>query len=199
MANRPNWEETMRRIIVAALIAILALQAAPSLAERDRMVRRERHGRVVTRTRVVVHRGFPIHRNLPVVVVRRHPVVLTERIVYGAPLLWAGLVVPLPARERLIWEDSETLDKSEGWTDVVLDVNGRGERLFLELTGRTQIGFAEVVFGNDEARVVDFNEGTRKPGIYDLLDFRGGRDVRYVRLVARAMEPTVRVIVRMER
>ena len=184
----------MRRFLVVSLIALSAvLLTAETGAARVKIVERRGH----VRTKVVVHAGFPIRRALPMVVVRRRPVVVTERLVYAPPVIWRPLFVSLPPRERLVWEDGETLQKSEGWTEVALDVNDRGEQLYLELTGRTQLDWAEVVFGNGQAEVVDFNAGTHRPGIYSLLDFRDGRTVRYVRLVARAMSPESRVIVRL--
>ena len=144
----------MRRFLVVSLIALSAvLLTAEAGAGRGRVVERRAHAR----TRVVVHAGFPIRRALPVVVVRRRPVVVTERIVYARPVLWLPLFVSLPPRERLAWEDGETLQKYEGWTEVALDVNDRGDKLYLELTGRTQLDWAEVVFGNGQAEVVDFS------------------------------------------
>jgi hypothetical protein len=186
----------MRRFLVISLIALSAmLLAAEAGAGRVKVVERKGHAR----TRVVVHTGFPIRRALPVVVVRRRPVVVTEHLVYASPVLWRPLFVSLPPRERLVWEDAETLQKSDGWTEVTLEVNDRGEKLYLELAGRAQLEWAEVVFGNGQAEVVDFNAGTHRPGIYSLLDFRDGRMVRYVRLLARAKSPESRITLRLQR
>ncbi len=186
----------MRRFLVVSIIALSAvlLTAEAGMA---RVKVAERKGRA--RTRVVVHPGFPIRRALPVVVLRRRPVVVTERLVYVRPVIWLPLFVSLPPRARLVWEDGETLQKYEGWTEVALDVNDRGDKLYLELTGRTQLDWAEVVFGNGQAQVVDFNARTHRPGLYSLLDFRDGRTVRYVRLLARAKSPQSRVVVRLQR
>jgi len=188
----------MRRFTWWSLVAALGLLTLAGAASAGRVKVVERRGHV--RTRVVVREHFPIRRQLPVVVVRRpQRVVVTERIVYAPPVIWAAVVVSLPPRERLVWEDGETLVKGEGWTDVQLDVNDRGQKLYLELTGRTKLEFAEVVFGDGEARVVDFAQRDHPPGIYSLLDFRDGRMVRYVHLVARATSAESRVIVRMEK
>jgi hypothetical protein len=89
--------------------------------------------------------------------------------------------------------------KSEGWTEVTLEVNDPGERIDLELTGRTQLDWSEVIFGNGQAEVVDFNAGTHRPGIYSLRNFRDGLQVRYVRLLARAKSPESRIIVRLQK
>jgi len=186
----------MRYFLVVSLIAPSALLLTVE-AEAGRVKVVERRGH--TRTKAVVHTGFPIRRSLPVVLVRCRPVVVTERIVYAPLVIWRPLFVSLPSRERLGWEDGETLRESEGWTEAALDVNDRGEKLNLELTGRTQLDWAEVVFGNGQAEVVDFNAGTHRPGIYSLLDFRDGRQVRYVRLLARAQSPESRIIVRLQR
>ena len=204
----------MRRVLVVSLIALSAvLLIAEAGADRVKDVERNGHARtkvdertkVITRTKVdahakvVVHAGFPIRRALPLVVVRRRPMVVTERIVYAPLIIWRPLFVSLPPRERLGWEDSEILQKSEGWTEVTLEVNDRGDKLYLELTGRTQLDWAEVVFGNGQAEVVDFNAGTHQPGIYSLLDFRDWRTVSYVRLLARAKSPESRMIVRLQK
>jgi hypothetical protein len=42
-------------------------------------------------------------------------------------------------------------------------------------------------------------EWTRDPGFYELLDFRDGRQVDHVRLVARARTPEARVALQMEK
>ena len=55
---------------------------------------------------------------------------------------------------------------------MVLDVNDVGGSLYLELSGSTQLDFAEVVFSDGYARVVDFRQRTHRPGFYELMDFR---------------------------
>jgi hypothetical protein len=89
--------------------------------------------------------------------------------------------------------------KSEGWTEVTLEVNEGGERLDLELTGRTRLDWARVIFGNGQAEVVDFNAGTHRPRIYSLLTFRDGLQVRYVRLLGRAKSPESLIILRLQK
>jgi hypothetical protein len=56
-----------------------------------------------------------------------------------------------------------------------------------------------VVFENGDARVVDMKEWTRGPGYYELLDFRDGRRVDHVRVVARARSDEARVALKMEK
>lgn len=186
----------MKTLVALALVGCLALQSTDAAAARRvRVVHRGPH-----RTTVVVHRGHPIRRALPIVVVRtpRRAVVVAPAV-FLVPVAWGATVVALPERERLIWEDAETLSKADDWTDFTLNVDDRGSQLFLELVGRAQLNFAEVVFRNGDAQVVDFNEKTRGPGIYNLLDFRDGREVSHVRMVARAKSDDARVIVRMAR
>ena len=68
-----------------------------------------------------------------------------------------------------------------------MDVDRRGNRLMMEIDrGPAQLSFAEVVFENGETQVVDFNDRVLGRGIYPLLDFRDGRKIDHVRLVARA-------------
>ena len=49
-----------------------------------------------------------------------------------------------------------------------------------------QISFAEVVCENGETQVVDFNDRVHAKGVYSLLDFKAGRRVDHVRIVAKA-------------
>ncbi len=183
----------MKRLVLACTLAALGLTlTAPAFARRVVVVHRGPH-----RTTVVVRRGFPIRRPLPVVVVHPRPAVLVTPAVFLAPVIWVATVATLPPRERLVWEDSEKLVQDEDWTEFSLNVNDRGTHLFLEVEGRAQLNFAEVVFANGEAQVVDFNEGTRGPGVYSLLNFADGRKVSHVRFVARAKTPEARLITRM--
>lgn len=103
-------------------------------------------------------------------------------------------------RERLVWEDHETLFRDEEWVEFTLDCNARGVKLWFEVKdGRTRIDWAEVVFENGDAQVVDFSERSIGPGLYPLLDFRDGRRVDHVRMVAKSVSREVKLILRMEK
>jgi hypothetical protein len=185
----------MKRWILALVFAAMFVQiASPVLATRKRAVH---HG--PRRTAVVVHKGFPIRRAFPEVVVRPARVVVrVAPAVFLAPLAWRATVVAAPAADVLIWQDGETLEKEADWTEFTLSVNGRGRALYLEiLGGKAQIQFAEVVFENGEAQVVDFKEATEKPGFYALLDFADGRKVDHVRMVARAKDDETRIVLKL--
>ena len=151
---------------------------------------------------VVVHRGWPIRRPLRVVYV--HPSHVTYRVapaVYLAPVFWTGTVVRVaPRRDVLVWQDAETLNRDESWTEFTLNADTRGTRLWLEVVGgKVQFDWAEVTFQNGDTRVVDMKEWTRGPGLYELLDFRDGRMVDHVRVVARAKSEEARVALKMEK
>ncbi len=190
----------MKRLMMIVLVAAVAGQlAAPDPASAARRVRVVHRG-PYHRTVVVVHRGWPLRRPLPVVVV--HPVrraVVVAPVVFLAPVVWTGRVATLPDHDRLVWEDGETLSREEGWTEFTLNADARGDALFLEVRGKAQIDFAEVVFENGDTQVVDFSQRTRGAGIYSLLDFRDGRRVSHVRMVARARSDEARLVLRMER
>jgi hypothetical protein len=144
--------------------------------------------------------GHPLVRPGRMVVVRTAPpVVVRERIVYAAPVVWAPRVVAVPVRERLVWEDSERFARSEDWVDTTLRAGQSGNRLFLRINGRAQVDFAEVHFRNGNVQVVDFRERPLDPGTYSLLDFPDGRHVEYVRLVARARSNEAKISVLMAR
>lgn len=189
----------MKRLVILCMLAALSLQSvAPADAARRVVVRRGPHHRTV----VVVHRGWPLRRPLRAVVI--HPV----RVTYGvAPavflpmVVWTGVVVATaPARDILVWEDSETINADEGWAEFTLNCDARGTKLWLEVAaGKAQFDWAEVTFENGEARVVDMKEWTRGPGLYPLLDFADGRNVDHVRVVARAKSDEARVVLELEK
>jgi 3-methyladenine DNA glycosylase AlkD len=107
-------------------------------------------------------------------------------VTYAPVVVWAPRVAALPARDRLVFEDSEKIERNEDWVDSQFGVDNRGRALLLQLQGRAQLNFAEVTFGNGSVQVVDFNDAVQTPGVYTLLDFADGREVKQVRIVARA-------------
>jgi hypothetical protein len=76
----------------------------------------------------------------------------------------------------------------------------RGTKLWVEVAaGNAQFDWAEVVFENGKARVVDMKEWTRGPGLYPLLDLADGRKVDHVRMVARAKGDEARIVLKMQK
>jgi len=185
----------MSRSSLLALTVVLAASAA-SLGEAVTRVRVTHHA---THTTVVVHRGFPLHRPLPrVVVVAPRVHVRVAPMVYLPPVVWTATVVAAPAPAQLSWQDSAELAREAGWTDFTLNADARGRKLFIEVgPGSARLNFAEVVFENGDAQVVDFSEHVRPPGLYSLLDFADGRRVDHVRIVAEADSDSARVALRL--
>ena len=184
--KRKNW-------LAVAVLLVAALSAAGTVsAGRVRVVHRGH------RTRVVVHRGFPLRRTLPHVVVRTpHVAVRVEPRVFLPPVVFGAVVLTArPAPAAVVWHQAETLDHDDEWVDFTLNADRRGSRLYLAVDeGAARINFAEVVFENGDAQVVDFNEKVYAPGYYSLLDFKDGRKVDHVRLVASADAPTSSIAV----
>lgn len=175
----------MKKAITIALLsfAVLLPFASESEAARVRVVRTRPRARV----RVTVHTGFPIRRTLPTVVVRGPVVRVAPRVYLGPVAFTAVALASLPPAETRVWTYAETLDREDGWTDFNMDVDKRGTRLLLDIEqGSAQISFAEVVFENGDAQVVDFNDSIHRRGVYSLLDFSDGRKVDHVRFVAKA-------------
>lgn len=173
----------MKQKLSVALLALILLSATAGEAARVRVTHKGPRGR---RTTVTVRTGFPIRRTLPAVVVRPAPVVRVAPRVYLAPVVFsAAVVASLPPNHE--WSSSEELDREDGWTDFTMDVDRRGDALFLQIDrGAAQISFAEVVFENGETQVVDFNDRVHRTGTYRLIDFKDGRKVDHVRIVAKA-------------
>ncbi len=169
-----------RRAFAAGLVAAVLPVAA----------RAQRRRRVVVRpNRIVVRPGHPIARAAALSVVVRPPrrtVVVAAPLVFLPAIAFTAVVVSLPARERLVWEDSETLENDEGWVESNFGVDDRGDAVYLQVSGRAQLNFAEVVYENGDVRVVDFDEREYRDSIFRLYEIPGVRNVKTVRLVARA-------------
>ncbi|HEU4387549.1 MAG TPA: hypothetical protein VFV34_07115 [Blastocatellia bacterium] len=176
----------MKRLRLSAPViafVLTMLLPAQSLSQRRHVVVRTKPHR----TTLVVRTGHPVRRPLPATVVvrpARRPVVVGAPLVWLPPVAWTAPVVALPSRERLAWQDSETIDNDEGWVDTNFGIDSSGNALFLEIAGKAELNFAEVTFSNGKVQVVDFNEKTHGSGIYKLLDFADGRHVMTVRLLA---------------
>ncbi len=186
-----------KRLIPFILILVaLGIQILASPAEAGQ---RRRRGR---RTVVVVHKNFPIRRPLRQVYVR--PLVRPFRIaprIYLPLFIWPGTVAAvLPPRDLYVWEDAEMLAADDDWTELTLNCENTGTKLWLEIvSGRARFDWAEVVFENGETQVVEMQEFSRDPGFYPLLDFAGGRMVDHVRLVAKSETPETKVVLRIQK
>ena len=182
----------MPRLLLGCLTGVI-LFSALGITEADAQRRKVvvRRG-PVRRTTIVVRPGHPIRRVLPATVVvrpARTAVVVRAPLVFLPALVWTPRVVVLPARDQLIWEDTETIEKDEEWVDSNFGVDRRGTSLYLQVDGRAKLNFAEVTFENGDVQVVDFDEKTHDQGLYELLDFKNGRRVMTVRLLARSETP----------
>ena len=174
---------------LALLISLLAPLGA--LAQRRVVVRHPAKGTVVVRTR-------PIHRPLPAAIVvrpARTRVAVAGALVFLPAVIWTAAVVSLPARERLVWQDSESFDEKEGWVESNFGVDAKGNALYFELDGRAELNYADITFHNGEVQTVDFEEKVRPPGTYRLLDFADGRHVKTVKILARARTPHAKITV----
>ncbi|MGH9883240.1 MAG: hypothetical protein ACRD6N_17530, partial [Pyrinomonadaceae bacterium] len=151
---------------------------------------------------LVVRTGHPLKRTLPATVVVRPA---RKTVVVGAPLVflpavaWTRTGTSLPSSERLVWQDSEELDRDEGWVDTNFGIDGAGNALFLQIAGDAELNFAEVAFANGNVQVLDFNEQTHGDGTYKLLDFADGRHVKTVRILARSKSEDAKLTVYLSR
>ena len=187
--------QTLGRLALALLLAPL-LHAGAASAQRRRTVVVRTRPVAHRHTRVVVHTGHPIRRALPDRVVVRPA---RRTVVVGAPLTflpavtWTAAAAALPARELVVWQDSEVITRDEGWVDANFGVDGQGDVLFLQVGGSARLSFAEVAFSNGNVQVVDFNDRTHGDGVYRLLDFADGRHVKTVRLLAKSNRDETRL------
>ena len=182
----------MNRVLTGALTGLVLLGAfgvTEADAQRRRVVV---HRGPARRTTIVVHRTHPIRRVLPrTVIVRpaRTAVVVRAPLVFLPALVWAPRVVVRPAPDRLVWEDSELIKRDEEWVDTNFGIDRAGDALLLDVDGRARLNFAEVTFENGEVQVIDLDDKTPDRGLYELVDFRDGRRVATVRVLARSETP----------
>ena len=193
---------TISTVVLSAAMVLTLVEPAELAAARKKVVVQRGPGGRVQRTTVVVHPNHPIRRAVSRTVIVRPA---RTRVIVGAPLLflpavvWGARVVSLPARDRLVWEDVESIDRDEEWVDCNFGVDSRGDALFLRVDGRAQLDFAEVTFENGNVQVVDFQERVHKTGVYELLNFDDGRHVKTVRLVAKAQTEKAKFTVYMKK
>ena len=179
----------MKRLVLASVFGIVLVSLiglADLQAQRRRVVVRRAP---VRRTTIVIRPAHPIRRALPRTVVfrpARTAVVIGAPLVFLPAVIWRPTVVALPPRERLLWEESEALGKDDDWVDCNFGVDRRGGALLLEIEGTAQLNFAEITFDNGNVQVVDFEDGARNTGVYQLLNFADGRHVKTVRVLAKS-------------
>lgn len=181
----------LRLLCCSVVIATLCSPAALGQRRRTVVVRRPH-------TTLVVRPGHPIRRVLPAAVVvhpARVAVAVRAPLLFLPAMMWTAAVVSLPPRERLVWQDTESIAKDEGWVDSNFGIDGTGDALFLDINGKAKLNFAEVTFANGNIQVVDFNEKTHKTGIYKLMDFTGDRHVMTVRILTKSESDSTRLAV----
>ena len=180
----------MKRAIGYLSLTILMMVGGAGLASGQRRgAVVVHHPHPIVRTRLAVRAGHPIHRALPAnVVVRnaRRTVVVHRPLVYLPALRWRPVFVPLPPRERIVWTDTETIAREEDWVDTNYGVDASGSALYLDMSGKTKLNFAEVTFDDGHVQVVDFNEETHDAGVYKLLDVNSSQHVATVRILAKS-------------
>lgn len=181
----------MRRWVALSVVSALVVA---SLLPITAFARRHKTTVVTTRhvaphTTIVIHRGFPITRPVPRAVIvkpARTRVIVTAPLAYTTPLVWTAVTVPTPPRPRLVWQDEEMIYRDEEWVECNFGIDSRGMALYLEVKGKVQLSFAEVTFANGQVQAVDFQDKQKSSGIYRLVDFSDGREVKTVRVVAMA-------------
>jgi hypothetical protein len=173
--------------LLGLAVAIAAVCSSIAYSQHKRVVHPVRHP--VARARLVRPPGHPIRRVLPANVVvhtARRTVVVGAPLRYLPALRWRPALVVLPPRERIVWQDTETIAREEEWVDVNYGVDGSGSALVLDLSGDAKLNFAEVTFANGNVQVVDFDEQSHGKGTYKLLDLSADQHVMTVRLLAKS-------------
>ena len=202
----------MKRVLAGLLLIAFGVSlAAPAFADRHGNGHGNGHGNRSAevhkngkpRTTVVVHRGWPLTRPARTVVV--YPARVKVRVTptrYLAPVVFAPYVVAVaafPPSQRIVWEESERMVQDDDWCEYTLNCNSGGSKLWIEVAaGSAQFDFAEIVYSNGDAQVVDFSDRTLRSSRYALCDVPDGRRVDHVRVVARAKTDDAAFYLRMQ-
>lgn len=194
----------MEKLFVKLLLLVITIvglaPSEPVIGQRRVVVRPNRvvvH-RPAKHTRLVIHTGHPIRRVLPTsVVVRpvRRVVTVGVPLVFLPAIAWTAVTVSTPPAERLVWQDTESINRDEGWVDSSFGVDSSGDALFIDINGTARLNFAEVTFSNGQVQVVDFNDRAYRTGVYKLLNFADGRHVKIVRILAKSESDESKLIV----
>ena len=191
----------LTKLLVSTVVMVALAPSASFAGQRRKVVVHPKRAVVrhpAKHTKLVVRNGHPLKRTLPATVVVRPA---RKTVVVGAPLhflpavAWRKASVSLPSSDRLVWQDSEEVNRDEGWVDTNFGIDGSGNALFLQVAGDAELNFAEVAFANGNVQVVDFNEQTHGDGTYKLLDFADGRHVKTVRILARSKSEDAKLTV----
>jgi len=189
----------LKRSVAILLLAVSGAQitAAPAVARRA-AVRPGEPRRAV----VVLKPGWPLQRPPRVaVMVPLRGVVEVTSTTFLTPVSFQGNAVEpaqAPTRDVIVWEDGETLTKGDDWTEFTLCCRASGRQLWLQIpSGRVQVDWAEVVFDNGDAQVVDFGEKPYGPGLYSLFDRVMGRRIDHVRVLARSKSNEAKLVLQM--
>jgi len=54
-------------------------------------------------------------------------------LVFLPPLTWTRTVVAMPSGDRLVWQDSEQIEREEGWVDTNFGIDSSGNALLLDI------------------------------------------------------------------
>lgn len=176
----PRHKPTRRAL--AAVIASILIPGSGAAQRKPKKVK-------APRSRMVMDPGHPVPRAARfTVLVRpaRRVVPVAGAIIYLSTIPFAAVAMAAPPAERLSWQDTETIHLDEEWVDCNFGVDERGGAVFLQVDGQAQLAFADVAYENGEVQVVDFEERIYANKTFRLYEIPGLRNVRTVRLLARA-------------
>src|SRR5688572_11122809 len=162
LPSRTNWrpqnlfaekESKMKGLFAKLLFAIVLITlvlSEPAAGQRRKVVAHPK--RTIVRhpakhTKLVVRAGHPLRRTLPATVVvrpARKTVVVGAPLVYSPAVSWTRAAVSLPSSDRLTWQDTEEINRDEGWVDANFGVDASGNALFLQVDVNAEFNFAEV-------------------------------------------------------
>jgi hypothetical protein len=194
----------MEKLFIKLLLLVIAIiglaPSEPVIGQRRVVVRPNRvvvH-RPAKPSRLVIRTGHPIRRVLPAsVVVRpvRRVVTVGVPLVFLPSIVWTPVTALTPPAERLVWQDTESIGRDEGWVDSSFGVDSSGNALFIDINGTARLNFAEITFANGQVQIVDFNDQAHRTGVYKLLDFADGRHVKIVRILAKSEADESKLII----
>jgi hypothetical protein len=136
---------------------------------------------------VAIHpdgQGHHHHRHPWVQPITFLPLIVWVPVVYVVPVAVNGNVAVAPPAS--VWQQVSEVDPDDGWTELMFPVPNGGSQLLLSADAPTDFDFAEIVYQDGTAQVVDLSGPTRDPGTYNLAALDPTRLIDHVRIIARA-------------
>jgi hypothetical protein len=119
------------------------------------------------------------------------PLIVWVPVIYVVPVAINDNVAVAPPAS--VWQSTSEVDPDDGWTELMFGVPNGGTQLLLSTDSPAAFDFAEIVYQDGSAQVVDLSGPPRDPGVYNLAALDPTRLIDHVRIIAQATDGVANV------